>query len=400
LSQPSYVIGTPVSGDDFWGREEKIQNIRDSLRHNSVLLAAPRRFGKTSVMLHLQDNPRYGWDYIYLDVQDGNSPRILIDGLLEELMDNMTRLWERILETSNLIQDTVDEVKIGAAEGSAGIKISDSEDINWQERGEKLITELEKADPRLVIMVDELPVLIKRMYENENFKSTTEFLYWFRKLRQKRDGIKWIVAGSIGFKNVIQYVGADTDETINDLEREEISAFSKEEARDYIEALIANEEDISDIGHKVLNSFLKVIGDPIPFFIQILVKETMKRVDNDNKEELDEDIIRKTYEDELLSSSKEYLNYYAERIEKRFHPDRKGIAKDLLTHTARAGNLSSEDAKEIFKENRKSKVDREELSSILIKLEHECYLRKDRNSGKYQFAAKPIRDWWLKNKCI
>lgn len=399
MSQPTYVIGTPVSGDDFWGREEKIQSIRTSLRRNSVLLTAPRRFGKTSVMIHLRNNPRYGWDYIYLDVEDGINPRILIDGLLEELIDNMAWLWERILGTSNLIQNSVDGVKIVTPEGSTEIKISDNEDASWQERGEKLITELEKAEPRLVIMVDELPVLIRCMYEDEDFKSTKEFLYWFRKLRQKRDGVKWIVGGSIGLKNVIQYVGAYTDETINDLERKEISAFSEKEAREYIQALIANEEGISNIDREVLNGFLETLGEPIPFFLQILVKEVMKKVDN--KKELCRELIKETYKDKLLSSSEgQYLNYYDDRIEKRFHPDRRSIARDLLTHTAREGNLSPKDAREIFKENRKSKVNKKELSSLLMKLIHEYYLRKDRDSGNYKFAAKPIKDWWLENRCV
>ena len=44
------IVGPPVSGEDFWDREEVIELIRNSLKKQSVLLSAPRRFGKTSIM--------------------------------------------------------------------------------------------------------------------------------------------------------------------------------------------------------------------------------------------------------------------------------------------------------------------------------------------------------------
>src|SRR4051794_20341573 len=54
-------VGSPVRGEDFYGRESFVELIWQKLKLGNILLAAPRRFGKTSVMYHLIDNPR--WDY-------------------------------------------------------------------------------------------------------------------------------------------------------------------------------------------------------------------------------------------------------------------------------------------------------------------------------------------------
>ena len=46
-------VGPPVRGEDFYGREAFVKLVSDKLKVGHVLLAAPRRFGKTSVMYRL-----------------------------------------------------------------------------------------------------------------------------------------------------------------------------------------------------------------------------------------------------------------------------------------------------------------------------------------------------------
>ncbi len=48
-------VGNPAIGDDFIDREKEIAQILDALKKDSVLLIAPRRFGKTSIMRRLKE---------------------------------------------------------------------------------------------------------------------------------------------------------------------------------------------------------------------------------------------------------------------------------------------------------------------------------------------------------
>lgn len=47
------IVGKPVSGADFFGREGELQSLIEALRNQHVLLLAPRRVGKTSLLFAL-----------------------------------------------------------------------------------------------------------------------------------------------------------------------------------------------------------------------------------------------------------------------------------------------------------------------------------------------------------
>lgn len=77
---PSITIGPPATGDDFYDRELLLQEVEAALVKGSVLLAAPRRVGKTSLMLHLRDrsvDPRFAF---YIEAEDFSLPEDLQTG--------------------------------------------------------------------------------------------------------------------------------------------------------------------------------------------------------------------------------------------------------------------------------------------------------------------------------
>ena len=67
-------IGSPVTQDDFFNREEILQNVWDTLETDNVLLAAPRRVGKSSLMLKLLLEPKAGFEALWLDGQNYDAP--------------------------------------------------------------------------------------------------------------------------------------------------------------------------------------------------------------------------------------------------------------------------------------------------------------------------------------
>jgi len=47
-------IGPPVNSEDFFDREQMLDELWNTLQSQSVLLAAPRRVGKSSLMLKIK----------------------------------------------------------------------------------------------------------------------------------------------------------------------------------------------------------------------------------------------------------------------------------------------------------------------------------------------------------
>ncbi|MCP5158698.1 MAG: hypothetical protein H6975_04655 [Gammaproteobacteria bacterium] len=55
---PEFYTGAPVDSVDLQFRDAFIAELWETLRTRHVLLTAPRRTGKTSVMDHLRDFPK------------------------------------------------------------------------------------------------------------------------------------------------------------------------------------------------------------------------------------------------------------------------------------------------------------------------------------------------------
>jgi len=47
-------VGSPATGDDFIDRERETAFILSTIEKDHVMLVAPRRFGKTSIMLNIE----------------------------------------------------------------------------------------------------------------------------------------------------------------------------------------------------------------------------------------------------------------------------------------------------------------------------------------------------------
>ncbi|MFM7204245.1 MAG: hypothetical protein ACKO6N_25985 [Myxococcota bacterium] len=55
------IVGQAVTGPDFFDRPQQIQWIWERISVSNILLTAPRRSGKTSLMFRLRDEPRDGY---------------------------------------------------------------------------------------------------------------------------------------------------------------------------------------------------------------------------------------------------------------------------------------------------------------------------------------------------
>lgn len=63
---PRNIVGPPVQGDDCFGRDGFIGQLEQRLEHSSVLVLAPRRWGKTSVLRLLRDRDESARHYFDL----------------------------------------------------------------------------------------------------------------------------------------------------------------------------------------------------------------------------------------------------------------------------------------------------------------------------------------------
>jgi hypothetical protein len=235
------IVGPPATGGGFYDREELVEGIWEQLKVGSILFVAPRRFGKTSVMLHMRDNPEPGYLPIFLDVEWLESPTQFVVEVTAEMVRNLPTFRRALKEIAGLPERLLDLLRGTISDfGIAEFKIGLREKIGkeWQEMGKVLIKLSEKIDDKVLLMLDELPLMAKRMLKGNEKDSVEPFLSWLRSFRQGPDAtenIRFIIGGSIGIEHVLNQAGATA--SMNDLINIKVEPFSPDVAKKFVDEL-------------------------------------------------------------------------------------------------------------------------------------------------------------------
>lgn len=186
------------------GREHLIDLLWKQLAGTNVFLVAPRRFGKTGVMRHVCKMPLDGYVPVYLEVEDVHSPQDFAAELLASLAGQarlrklLTQLKSLPAQVSDLLAERIDEV--GA--GQFKIKLRDALGEKWKTLSGRLVREMEKADGKVISIIDEFPQMIENVVAAEGLSTARSLLGWFRSLRMRQKDelrrFRFILAGSTG----------------------------------------------------------------------------------------------------------------------------------------------------------------------------------------------------------
>ena len=108
-------VGKPVRGREFVGREKEIKEIINYLIiGQSVVIIAPRRFGKTSLVLEILRRLRLKKEYIgYVDIFANATIRQLTQSIIEEVLDN-NGLKKSYQKTKNSITSLIKNLNLKA----------------------------------------------------------------------------------------------------------------------------------------------------------------------------------------------------------------------------------------------------------------------------------------------
>ncbi|ODS36457.1 hypothetical protein BEH94_01155 [Candidatus Altiarchaeales archaeon WOR_SM1_SCG] len=388
------VVGSPVRNDNLYGREEVIDLIWKKLEGSNILLAAPRRFGKTSIMFNLRDSPREGFDVFYLDVEWIRKPSDFIVEIITELLSKDST--KRIITSArsfpkkilDIIKGNIEEIEY------ADIKIKLREELsgNWEEQGKYLIKLIEKSQNKVVFTVDEFPVMIHEMSE-KNPEETKTFLNWFRSLRISPEvfkNIRFVIGGSIGIERILNKM--DSIATINDLEKIYIGEFNKKDAENFIIELFKSED--VDVDKGIVNKILDLIGKHIPYFIQVLVSETIK--ESRNKDiDISREFVEKVYKEKVLGvECRTYFEHYYMRLRQYSELLEEKSSKAILKTLAREDEMKPKTLYQIYLKAISKTDDPDGFNYLMGDLENDFYIKFNHENETYSFASKILKDWW------
>ena len=389
------IVGPPATGERFYNREELVKLIWERLEVGSLLFVAPRRFGKTSVMLHLRDNPKPDYHPIFLDVEWLESPTQFVVEVTAEMVRDLPGFQRALKEITglpksilNFLTGTFSSIEI--AKFKIGLRESVGEE--WRELGKALIKLAEKIDGKVLLMLDELPLMIKRMLKGAEKDSVEPFLYWLRSLRvgpEAMENMRFIIGGSIGIGHVLTQAGADA--SMNDLESIKVDPFPPDVAERLARELFGSQN--RSVDDAVIKQVLHEVELFVPFFLQLLVSETCKLA-RDRKLDISPSLVSEAYRDRLISvESRTYFEHFYSRLQDYYEINEERAAKAMLKELALKGEIPMEQLRSIYlKAIGKQSVKR--FSGLLSELENDFYLRRQDDS--YIFHTKVLRDWWIR----
>jgi uncharacterized protein len=383
------LTGAVARDDDFFNRINEMETFWRNLETDSLLLLAPRRVGKTSLLRKMgQDSDTYGFTTIFIDVSDCADELHFIHRLYGAILDNPLgdRLWGQIKESwLGKIIGRVQKI------GGAGFTLEfQPNSAPWTRLGEELADALSKLDGHWLIQIDELPVFILKLLNQDQPAERArvrEFLYWMRRLRQEYTGIRWMLTGSIGLDTVTARL--NIADSINDLRIEKLGAFDSPTADALLEALAAAHQ--VDLNEAVRSYIVTRTGWPAPYYLQLIFHELREL----HRAVIEADVER-AIEDLLGPHHRNYFDYWRQRLYDELGRSDADYAVMLLHNCCRASEGSTRNTLNLALAVAIPDVPAREdkLRYLLDVMQNDGYLVE--TQSRWSFRSPLLREYWLR----
>ncbi len=397
------ITGNPVTHKNYLKtRLHLVDEVRSMVRERSIIIEAPRRYGKTSVIKELtrqekeKGNKNKEFNILFLELEGEETVQEFCFKLFYELL-KLYRLRKKIDSVRKSLGDRWNDLasrfrKLDAME--VGFEIREkTRDYNfsiWKEKIRPLISDLNSHIKRTVIIFDEFPDMLLNFKSNAagpaEFKSMTDKLMaWLRSLRQEQDGgakYQFVFCGSINLRKTLEEIGIG--KRINDLESFQIPPMKSHEAAALIESLSR------ESGVKIEPDGVRLIESKItngsPYYGQILFKAL-----RDTRETtFSSDKVKAIYKSMLRGGSHD-LNHFHSRLSEYLTPIERESSAAILKHLCHGAM----DEKELYDLILFNKCDHEVFQTVVNRLIYEGYLTRDiERNANLGFSSPVLQDWW------
>ena len=386
---PKIIIGPAVTGEYYFRRigiEEEIWS--ELIKGNNLLIAAPRRVGKTSVMKYIcTENKNPDFKLIFNNVQGINEEVDFYKAIYELIIPCLEGLkgWR------SKFNEYLNKVGITEISISGAIKLT-AKEFDYLEALKDLIPQFEADGETIVLLIDELPEVLRNLHKNGKEKDANNILGNLRHWRQdpKFEKIRFVLAGSIGIHYIINLInGRPAD--INDLKTIHYSPFNDKEFDTYIDTVTAG----ATISYsQELKDYIKTkINYLVPYFINLIIDEIDKACKSKNQCEISETDIDEAMEKVIkqnhqFSDWKIRLSHYMPKADFDF-------VNEILIHIAHNDEISIQEIYDKAQKHTKTDV----YMDFIYDLEQDGYITK-REDGKYIFISPFLKEFWKNNNPI
>ncbi len=383
--------GGAVSPENVMGRDRLIERLWATLKHQSLVLVAERRMGKTCIIKKMEAQPPDGTMIRVRDVGGVSSPIEFVERVAEDVEKHLKLFKKTATKTKELW------ASLGGTQ-ILGVKLPPAAAPHWKALLERILGDLaQDSDRQAILCWDELPWMLQKIARLEGETVVMDLLDTLRGLRQTHTNLRMIYTGSIGLHHVVTALREEgyVNSPVNDMRTFEVPPLDDPHAEALAKALIQGEELTSS----TLDETAAIIArhvDAIPFYIHHVVAAMADRGQAATPE------IAETIVAEALANAQEWdLEHFRSRLG-AYYGERAEVVRALLDQLAETEPLILDELRERLKSNlsrlgasaqRMVEGDREALRTLLKLMQRDHYLRQDQDGG-YRFRFGLIRRWW------
>lgn len=385
---PKIIIGNTASGDYYFQRPLLETSIWEEIeKGNHVLIAAPRRVGKSSVMLavaeHCPDNTRC----LFQNIQGIKSEAEYYRRFYELLLQCLNRFEKGMKWLGQFAKGiTIEEINL------EGVKFGGIKNIHFEQELKSLLTQIAKSEVRLVLLLDELPEVLNNLHKQNRGAEAGNILNHLRELRQNpelRKHFSLVLAGSVGIQHVVKNIEGRLAD-INDFNPVSFDPLTRVEALNYIGwatkgATVQYEPALAEC-------LLDQVGHYIPYFLNLLLDEVNKAARRANNPNIDRSHIEAAFH--TIVKNSDHFKEWKNRLNDYFEPTEKAFLLEILVHIAHKDNISPQILFDLAVKHQLQYA----YMELVHGLEHDGYITEQ--AGQYRFVSPFLQAYWRRDNPV
>lgn len=408
------IAGSPVEGENFFGRDDIARHLREILSHDDILLLGPRRIGKTSLARAVMALSRAeGWKVVEIVVASCNDEKGFLDKLedaLKKALDSFAgKLWDGMREKLGTLGKRIKSLKVGGFGATAEVGLGSTDADDWIKVGNDLLALLGELDDHWLIYVDELPIMLFNIIQQDQangVQRVRRFLDWFRndvRALASAGKVRWLVSGSVGLDTLVQEHGMA--DTINSLNHQHLPPFTDPLACELIRKLATSYAITLD--DSAIRSLVDAVSWPQPYYLQIAFQQ-LRSLIAASPNTPPQDLIDKTIEQIIQPGvgADNDFHHWDSRLNMQLSAPLAALAKALLNQSATFPRGTRAEILLATVQQRHPNATDDEARALFVRLRdillRDAYWLADDSSGArhYRFALEPLRRWWNRRNSL
>lgn len=385
---PKITIGNTASGEYYFPRPFIETSIWEEIeKGNHVLIAAPRRVGKSSVMLALVENCPDNTRCLFQNIQGIKSEAEYYRRFYELLLQCLNRFDKGLNWVSQFVKGiNIEEITLD------GVRFGDKKDINFEQELKSLLTKIAESNIRIVLLLDELPEVLNKLHKEQRATEAGNILNHLRELRQNpklRDHLSLVLAGSVGIQHVVKAIeGRIAD--INDFNPVSFDPLTRPEALEYIDW--ATKDATIQYESALAEHLLDQVQHYIPYFLNLMLDEINKAARKANNTRIDHNHIDTAFH--TIVKNSDHFKEWKNRLNDYFEPTEKTFLMEILVHIAHKDSISPQILFDLAIKHQLQYV----YMELVHGLEHDGYITEQ--TGQYRFVSPFLQAYWRRDNPV